>query len=375
MKCRRGEKFLASLFLASLPLQLSRHFWPSFAYLWGLPVDYLAPTIYLSSLFLLAWGGWVIFCRRRFPLAGSFFLLLSINIIFARQKMAALWGWLNFSQLLLLLWLAGPCRGWLKKKLPFWFSFWLLLEAGLSLGQVWRQASLGGFFWWLGERSFSLATPGIAKLKLAGQLWLRPYGTFPHPNALAGFALVGLGFLLGQRRRSPWCWLGILAAGLIIILTASHLVLGLSGLLLCFYLPASVRWGLLLFLPLLTYLPWSVNSWGRRWHLFLLASRIWRHHFFFGVGWNNFLFFLPHLWSANWGRLWLQPVHNVYLLWLSQTGLLGGVWALKQLWHRWRWQPLFLLIALSGLGDHYWLTSQQNLLLLGLVLAVVGRKA
>ena len=48
-----------------------------------------------------------------------------------------------------------------------------------------KQASLNGLFWWLGERTFTSSTPGIAKAVIDGRLLMRPYATFPHPNVLA----------------------------------------------------------------------------------------------------------------------------------------------------------------------------------------------
>ena len=49
--------------------------------------------------------------------------------------------------------------------------------------------------YFIGERTFTGQTPGIATVALNGNLLLRPYGTFPHPNVLAGFLLVGILFV------------------------------------------------------------------------------------------------------------------------------------------------------------------------------------
>jgi len=90
-----------------------------------------------------------------------------------------------------------------------------------------------------------------------------------------------------------------------------------------------------------------------------------------GVGLNNFVVRLPEYWQSGQTRL-LQPVHNIYLLILTETGLVGFLiffWFLvltfKRLLHCYN---VALLIALSailvlGLFDHYWFTLQQNQLL------------
>ena len=40
------------LFILLLPTQTSLHFWPDFAYVFGIRVDYLAPAIYLTDIVL-----------------------------------------------------------------------------------------------------------------------------------------------------------------------------------------------------------------------------------------------------------------------------------------------------------------------------------
>ncbi len=52
------------------------------------------------------------------------------------------------------------------------------------------QSSLG--LWWLGESVLSSDAPGVAKIVVEGVRFIRAYGTFPHPNVLAAFLLVGL---------------------------------------------------------------------------------------------------------------------------------------------------------------------------------------
>jgi O-antigen ligase len=100
-----------------------------------------------------------------------------------------------------------------------------------------------------------------------------------------------------------------------------------------------------------------------------------------GVGLNNFIVYLPNYWSLTGFTYWLQPVHNLYLLILSETGWLG---LLIWLWFLFLTaQRLFLkkenkgfllgalsIILLLGLFDHYWLTLQQNQLLLTILLGL-----
>ena len=56
--------------------------------------------------------------------------------------------------------------------------------------------TLGGYFWYLGERSFYASTPGIAAVSFQGRLLLRPYATFPHPNVFGGFLAIVLPLMI-----------------------------------------------------------------------------------------------------------------------------------------------------------------------------------
>ncbi len=353
-------------FLFTLPLQLGRHFWFPFSYLWGLPVDYLAPTFYLSDFFFLGWLVTSLYQYRPQIKVVLFWLIFAtVNIIFSQNWQLASFSWLRFSQLPLLVWLIRRQKISFQHFLSASITGWLILEAFFALLETLRQGSAGTWGWWFGERSFSLVTPGIAKLHLGGRLLLRPYATFPHPNALAGFTLVAFLLLLSLQPRRLLVTVAGLATTIILLLTASHLVWAIAVLII---LTTPRRWLALPLLIPLILIPPPLTSWQHRWQLFRAALLIWQHHPLFGVGLGNFLPQLPHFWPFSPLQLWLQPVHNLYLLWLSQTGF----WGLLILWpeHFWSrnrfWQLAGLAILLSGLGDHYWLTSQQNFLLLGI---------
>jgi len=101
-----------------------------------------------------------------------------------------------------------------------------------------------------------------------------------------------------------------------------------------------------------------------------------------GIGLNNFI---PKLLSS--GRLpelawWLQPVHNIFLLTLAEAGLIGLV-ILFLLFQkaiisaiRFSGATVFPLLAifLTGYADHYWLTLQQNEILLSFILGLSFRR-
>jgi len=101
-----------------------------------------------------------------------------------------------------------------------------------------------------------------------------------------------------------------------------------------------------------------------------------------GVGLNNFIVYLPNYWSLIGFTYWLQPVHNLYLLLIAETGTMGFLiflWFLflsyQRLLLKKNHQGLLLgalsVLLLLGFFDHYWLTLQQNQLLLAVLFGLV----
>jgi len=113
---------------------------------------------------------------------------------------------------------------------------------------------------------------------------------------------------------------------------------------------------------------WDVFSWQKRVDLMKGSIEMFWNYPLFGVGWNNFLKQLPNFSS---GRL-IQPVHNIFLLVLSQLGIINTLVlgkALKVLIKKIDWR-LFFLVAFLGFFDHYFLTLPQNIWILALALVL-----
>lgn len=185
--------FLLVLFL---PTQLGKHFWPDFSYVLGQRIDYFSPTIYLTDIFifillLLDFKSIWRTLQRNFTVLLFYcfaVLLFSVAWVHWQNQNPGLlaYQWLRLAEwLFLVIWVKRNVS--LKETiLPLNLS--IIWTSFLALGQLWQQHSLG--FWFLGERTFQAGTPGIALASWQGQLFLRPYATFPHPNVLAGYALI-----------------------------------------------------------------------------------------------------------------------------------------------------------------------------------------
>lgn len=68
-------------------------------------------------------------------------------------------------------------------------------QAGLGIAQFLHNESLGLKL--LSESIVSPDLPGVAKIIFNGEKHIRAYGTFPHPNVLAGFLIIPISILVG----------------------------------------------------------------------------------------------------------------------------------------------------------------------------------
>ncbi|MDO8488358.1 MAG: hypothetical protein Q7S31_03550, partial [bacterium] len=110
------------------------------------------------------------------------------------------------------------------------------------------------------------------------------------------------------------------------------------------------------------------TSWQERGSLNSQAMQIIFKHPMWGVGLGNFVYTVPQI---------RQPVHNIYLLLMAELGFPLGAYIIfkftKSLFNisDFKLQIAGWSILALGMVDHYWLTLQQNILLLVIVLALV----
>ena len=225
---RKAEEILLFLTLLFLPTQLGKHFWPDFSYIYSLKIDYLSPTIYFWDILV---AGLLIFFFLQKPKINK--LALNILLIFLLSQALSLFGAKNIGAGLVRLeqYIIAGLLGLyiasnkLHKELFLPLTLGVLFESGLAILQFIKGGTLG--LWILGERNFSLTTPGIAKFNFYGIEFLRPYGTFSHPNVLAGYLLV-ISLILRQK-------IIFIISGLTIFLTMSRTAI-LAGVVSLFFI-------------------------------------------------------------------------------------------------------------------------------------------
>lgn len=221
-----------------------------------------------------------------------------------------------------------------------------IVQATIGILQFRQGHNLG--FHFLGESNLVKGMFGTSFVDIDGILFLRAYGTFPHPNILAGFLLFTLIFSLANVKRAQINWITGVLSTILIFFTFSRIAIFLSV----------VFWiGFLLFkifkkqkekkekqLSFLSIYPLFITrffnlflendgSFSDRVELLKTAREILRNHPFFGIGAGRFVYGLDYypVYTAG-GFLLLQPVHNVPLLLLAEYGIVFGL-------------PLILLIV------------------------------
>ena len=370
------------MFFAST--QLGLHFWPDSTLVYGIRIDYLAPTLYLLDLLIIIY---LVLKKAIIPVALSPLLpILLLNLVFSVNPLATL-SWSLHLLLYLMFAFTIPTkllRDSLLKILPLA----ILFQVVLGFMQVIKGGALEGVFYLLGERAISLTTPNAAKAVAFGQTTLRAYGTFSHPNTMAGYLVVSFLTLLVLMRTKRVSLNHILTLSLTaitslgIFLTHSRsAALALFGLIIPLYFLSRLRSRLIYFAIFLTtssfllfpsFLPLSQDSaFTSRAHLQQISQKITRAYPIFGTGAQASI--STYRVVAQSTRL-LQPDHNsvtLLLSWFGVVGTLALLAFLKRLPLSSR-QTLLVFLPLTPLVllDHYLLTSPQGLLALLLYLRV-----
>lgn len=398
----RFQQVLFYLLVLFLPVQLSLHFWPDWSFVSGIRVDYLSPTIYLTDFVVIAFLLTSVFGKHvkrhffanRYFYFGLFFLAL-INSFFAIRPVVAFFGWFKYVEVLLLgIFLSWKPDYFKSSNFHKLLLFTVVYVSLIGIAQYLNSGSLGGAFYYLGERTFNIYTPGIAKGFLLGREMLRPYSILPHPNVLAGYVGLTTLLLYVLTKWSLITRLSVIFTIIILVLTQSTsavvgLVLAVAFLRVSKILPVAkakrIFITFVLVVLLVTFITlvfsgqiskyFSDESLIKRLDLlsstFLTLSQ--GKNLFTGTGLNNFIIGLEKYWAAPSLYSWLQPVHNIFLLLLSELGILGfvftGFFASRLLnWISKKEQvinlSLVIFVFAVGLVDHYWLTLQQPLLLI-----------
>ena len=317
------------------------------------------------------------------------FLFFCVNAIFAWSKTLFFYRFIRLIEVLALFAVFKKQFPRYKKAIIGGFAFSVFVQSILVVIQFITRHSLQGIWYFFGERYFTLSTPGIAKAALQGNEILRAYGTFSHPNSLAGFFLLIYLFFLTNNSitNNLLKYITLTLCSLIIFLSFSKNAILIFLFLNTWYFfkeKQSCRLCTLakiLSLLFLAFIFLSAQtdplSFQKRITLVLQSLTIISQHVLTGVGLGNYLL-AQYAFPIKYSYFFLQPVHNIYLLFLSETGILISSFIFFRIFmlvkkYRRKLSVLLIVLAvlLTGLSDHYWLTLHQNTFLLGVLFGII----
>ena len=376
-------------------------------------IDYLLLKFYLSDLIILAilglffWqacrNGGVIKKIKIWMIKNKWLTIFSL-LLLSRQiftpNLIGVFSWIKILEMLVLAKVLIDKQLFTNKLVINVVSLTLIFQSLLAIYQSHFQKHLWGFIFF-GEPILTNSI-GLAKISIDGVEKILPYGTTAHPNILAAVTLIYLFFLLQlikdkkikislfsvltfslslitlwlTRSISAWSSLGII----IWLLLSDRKVKKYLLLHLNFFLGTLIS--IMFLVPVLihfTYQSLPDNlSLVRRETLNQAAMVMIFDHPILGVGMNNFVVNLEKYALTKEVVRFIQPVHHVGLLWLSQTGLLGVIWLIslgqkmsKQIKISLSLTILVLLPILSL--DHYLLTIQTGMILMALTVGLINQ--
>ena len=286
------------------------------------------------------------------------------------------------------------------------FVYILVLSIGLvvfqglvALIQFSGGSSLGLSF--LGESQVVSGMRGSSYIALNNQLYLRGYGTFPHPNVFGGWLMFNmfLGWFLydGMDRKRDYSIVLMFLSSLVMVLTFSRIGYLVTGLIWLVFLgnifvrintkkqrrsiktERTKEFGMvgLVSERVLNLVGGGDSSWSERLDLMRESILVIKSNLLLGTGIGRFVSSMGSVPRSSSGILILQPVHNVFLLLISELGLVGfGLFStllyffLKNRKFTVRLITVLVCLVIWGMFDHYWVSLGQGITLLLLLIVV-----
>lgn len=413
----RAKKYIFLLIVFFISSQVGLHFWPSFAYVNGIRVDYLSPTLYLLDILIGIWIAVCLLARNKkekiaFDKATQVLILLLLfdlvwNLFFSMAIISHLWGIIKLEEMAIFAILVARefRKEWIQD-LVRTISASALLSSILGMWQFINQSSVGGIWYYFGERLFSLTTVGISTVNLDQQI-LRSYGAFPHPNILAFFLAINIIFSYYNLRDEKKIWRAFLIGSILLSIVALFTTFSRTviAFLICFSiyeiytkLKQKYRIFTLGFLQvvipffvvfsILNFKEFILRGIDFRQELFIQSWEIFQKNPYFGIGLNNFFVWQEPLIKTI-SPTNFQPPHNMYVGALLSLGLFGW-WIFPYGFYKgivrvmknlrvikgeakdFNKGVLVVLVGIIivGMFDHFFLTLEQGQVMLALILGL-----
>lgn len=396
------------------------------AYILGEYSDFTSISLYLSQLFIISYVLWVISINRLFTpkiflikaiLFLGILLIIYLSFLDSHYITISVLFYIKFIISLFLVIALISSNIWLKYKDYIIYSLigMAALNAIIGIFQFIFQKSLGLNLF--GESALSILTLGVAKVVAHETTFIRIYGFFPHPNILSGvLVIVSLLNLYLLNKKTQIVSRGILISSYCLIVFALCLTFSRGGILA--YIVSTLVFCILLliqngvrhvvkkfYIVLLTIItaviifqPWyqsratiSDQAVDLRQTLNKAGIEIIKENWLFGTGpGTNVLHMKQKLGDQM--PIWdIQPIHNYFLLIVSELGLIGIIILLFLIYltikliqkvyydiqnrevSTWRITLLSVTIAIFVLMqfDHYFYTNWSAQIILCMIIAWV----
>lgn len=251
----------------------------------------------------------------------------------------------------------------------------ILIQGIIGIYQFLKGVSLGVYF--LGESKIASGMFGSSYIDINGEAFLRAYGTFPHPNILAGWYIlmffVSITFYL--RSKNKLYLATALLTVFLSIFTFSRLIILLYTICLLilffiyFFKKNTIKsLSYLLFYRFLNIFSNTDSSWNERIKLLKMNIRILRENLLgTGLG-NSISHYEQNIPLTQGGKFILEPVHNIWILNWVELGLAIGTYYIYLLYRYFlkgikmnsiKWLIFICLFTIS-LFDHYFFSLPQG---------------
>ncbi|MBI5151085.1 MAG: O-antigen ligase family protein [Candidatus Pacebacteria bacterium] len=402
-----GIAFIAFL----IPTNLFLKYVYDGAFVNGTLVDYLLPKFYLSDIpimiLLALWIPKISSSAKKLmflfvAFAGVHLLFLTNNVEAQYSMLSTVWFLAKLGEMLWFsLWCVGHAsHQWFRKGIVIGLCLAIGVQVAVGTYQYVEQRSFLGYRF-LGEPLLE-QSPMIAKSKSVGEVRILAYGTTPHPNVLAGFTSLStllifslinrekikhkkiLIFFLGTTlalvlfiTQSLSALFGLIFGVITLVFTShtkqqSHkkmsllVVLGVSILVLMPIVLFGIR-----YMQQIKIYDDQNTSVLRRTQLQTIATRAFLQSPLTGIGLNQFTTRVEEFGMVSATTRFLQPVHNVLLLWLAETGILGILFLILFIYFGNRYYSLnfsyisvfFIPLSIILSLDHYLFMLQHGQLL------------
>lgn len=353
-------------------------------------------------------------------------LIAFLSIFWAQDRSLALYASVKFLEGILLFWVVRTIKPTFAK-LGIAFVSSAVIQAGLGIWQFITQSTFTNK--WLGLALQESGTGGVSVIENVTGRWLRAYGSLPHPNILAGwlviglFVLLSLAYRLAVQKRSFWkvlsynFWINIfvywsfviIAAGLFFTFSREAgfaLITGLIffGIIISIKKQAAIFYKLLVaglaMIIILSVIFWpllstrllgqdrlEMKSIQQRAAYLRQSFQLIKKYPFLGVGIGNYTLAVHNQINPNLKSWDYQPVHNIYLLVLTELGMIGFIIFLWLIWLISRKLPIsdnqsirplicfsiLFVVLIIGFFDHYFWTLHFGIMLFWLILGLTFR--